>query len=122
MNDVTAVEILFDNKEFQQWTRCKGFDTFTPIGPCIEREIDLDVVHVKALHIGETRQDYPVRDMIFSPLQIVSMISHYQTLLPGELICCGTSVGARTMKPETKLEIVISGIGNLSNTFDILPD
>ena len=122
MNDVTAVEFLFENKAFQQWTRCKGFDTFTPIGPCIETEIDLDVIQVKALQNAETRQNYPVSDMIYSPLQIVSMISHYQTLLPGDLICCGTSVGARTMKPGTKIDIVISGIGNLSNTFDDLLD
>ena len=122
VNDVTAVELLFENKAFQQWTRCKGFDTFTPIGPCIETEIDHDGIQGKALQNGEIKQDYPVSDMIFSPLQIVSMISHYQTLLPGDLICCGTSIGARTMKPGTKIDIVISGIGNLSNTFDDLPD
>ena len=122
VNDVTAVEFLFENKAFQQWTRCKGFDTFTPIGPCIETEIDLDVIQIKAIQNGETRQDYPVSDMIFSPLQIVSMMSHYQTLRPRDLICCGTSVGARTMKPGTKINIVISGIGNLSNNFEDLPD
>ena len=122
VNDVTAVEFLFENKAFQQWTRCKGFDTFTPIGPCIETAIDFDVTQIKAVQNGETRQDYPVSDMIFSPLQIVSMMSHYQTLLPGDLISCGTSVGARTMKPGTTIDIMIPGIGTLSNPFDDLPD
>ena len=56
--------------------------------------------------------------MIFSPMKIVSLMSHYHTLLPGDLICCGTSVGARTMKPGTSIDIVIPGIGKLSNTFD----
>ena len=55
VNNVTDVEFLFENKAFQQWTRCKGFDTFTPIGPCIETEIDLDVVKVKALQNGATK-------------------------------------------------------------------
>ena len=122
VNDVTAVEFLFEDKAFQQWTRCKGFDTFTPIGPCIATGIDPDGMHVKALQNSETQQDYPVNDMIFSPLQIVSMMSHYQTLLPGDLISCGTSVGARTMKPGTIIDIVIPGIGTLSNPFDDLLD
>ncbi|GIT08123.1 MAG: hypothetical protein CM1200mP30_17530 [Pseudomonadota bacterium] len=74
VNDVTAVEFLFEDKAFQQWTRCKGFDTFTPIGPCIATGIDPARMQVKAVQNGETRQDYPVSDMIFSPLQIVSMI------------------------------------------------
>ena len=84
--------------------------------------MDPDGLQVKAVQNGETRQDYPVSDMIFSPLQIVSMMSHYQTLHPGDLISCGTSVGARTMKPGTTIDIVIPGIGTLSNTFDDLPE
>ena len=56
--------------------------------------------------------------MIFSPMKIVSLMSHYHTLLPGDLICCGTSVGACTMMPDTSIDIVIPGIGKLSNTFD----
>ena len=122
MNDVTAIEVLFEDKAFQQWTRSKGYDTFTPIGPCIATGIDTEGMRVKAIQSGETRQDYPVSDMIFSPIQIVSMLSHFQTLLPGDLICCGTSVGARTMKPGTKIDIVIPDIGTLSNPFDDLTD
>ncbi len=118
VNDVTAIEFLFEDKAFQQWTRSKGFDTFTPLGPCINTDIDPAPLRVLAILNGETRQDYPVGDMIFSPQQIVAMISSYQTLVPGDLICCGTSVGARTMKPGSEIEISIPGIGSLVNSFD----
>ncbi len=118
VNDVTAIEFLFEDKAFQQWTRSKGFDTFTPLGPVINTDIDPAGLRVLAIQNGETRQDYPVADMIYSPQQIVAMLSGYQTLLPGDLICCGTSVGARTMKPGSEITISIPGIGELANRFD----
>jgi len=121
VNDVTGIEFLFEDKAFQQWTRSKGFDTFTPIGPCINTGVDPAGLRILAIQNGEGRQDYPVSDMIFSPQQIVAMISEYQTLVPGDLICCGTSVGARTMKPDTEIQISIPGIGTLVNHFDDFP-
>ncbi len=120
VNDVTAIEFLFEDKAFQQWTRSKGYDTFTPLGPVIETDIDPAGLRVLAIQ-GETRQDYPVSDMIYSPQQIVAMMSEYQTLVPGDLICCGTSVGARTMKPGSEIEVSIPGIGSLVNPFDDFP-
>ncbi len=122
VNDVTAIEFLFEDKAFQQWTRSKGYDTFTPLGPCIETDIDPAGLRVMAIQNDETRQDYPVADMIYSPQQIVAMISSYQSLVPGDLICCGTSVGARTMKPGSSIEISIPGIGSLINSFDDFPE
>ena len=121
VNDVTSIEFLFEDKAFQQWTRSKGFDTFTPLGPCINTAIDPADLRILAIQNGEGRQDYPVSDMIFSPQQIVAMISTYQTLLAGDLICCGTSVGARTMKPGTEIQVSIPGIGTLVNHFDDFP-
>jgi 2-keto-4-pentenoate hydratase/2-oxohepta-3-ene-1,7-dioic acid hydratase in catechol pathway len=121
VNDVTAIEFLFADKAFQQWTRSKGYDTFTPVGPCINTDIDPAGLRVQAIQGEEMRQDYPVSDMIYSPQQIVAMLSEYQTLLPGDLICCGTSVGARTMKPGSAIEISIPGIGSLHNHFDDFP-
>ena len=118
VNDVTAIEFLFEDKAFQQWTRSKGFDTFTPLGPCINTDIDPAGLKIRAIQDGEQRQDYPVSDMIYSPQQIVAMISQYQTLVQGDLICCGTSVGARTMKPGCEINISIPGIGDLVNSFD----
>jgi 2-keto-4-pentenoate hydratase/2-oxohepta-3-ene-1,7-dioic acid hydratase in catechol pathway len=61
------------------------------------------------------RQDYPISDMRFSVDQIVSMISHDMTLLPGDIILCGTSVGVGSMKPGSVVEVEIAGIGKLSN-------
>ncbi len=122
VNDVTAIEFLFEDKAFQQWTRSKGYDTFTPLGPFINTDIDPAGLSILAIQNGETRQDYPVADMIYSPQQIVAMISEYQTLVPGDLICCGTSVGARTMKPGTEIQVSIPGIGTLANHFDDLPE
>jgi 2-keto-4-pentenoate hydratase/2-oxohepta-3-ene-1,7-dioic acid hydratase in catechol pathway len=78
-------------------------------------------LRVLAIQNGEGRQDYPVSDMIYSPQQIVAMLSEYQTLVPGDLICCGTSVGARTMKPGTEIQVSIPGIGTLVNHFDDFP-
>ncbi len=121
VNDVTGIEFLFEDKAFQQWTRSKGFDTFTPLGPCITTDIDPVDLNILAIQDGETRQNYPVSDMIFSPQEIVAMISEYQTLVPGDLICCGTSVGARTMKPGTEIQVSIPGIGTLVNHFDDFP-
>ena len=122
VNDVTAIEFLFPDKAFQQWTRSKGFDTFTPLGPCINTDIDPSDLRIYAIQDGETRQDYPVSDMIFSPQEIVAALSTFQTLVPGDLICCGTSVGARTMKPGCQIEISIPGIGSLANPFDDFPE
>ena len=118
VNDVTAAEFLFADPAFQQWTLAKGFDTFCPLGPCIDTDIDPAELRVLAIENGEIRQDYPVSDMIYSPQQIVSMISRYQTLLPGDLIVCGTSVGASPMEPGCEIQVSIPGLGTLVNHFD----
>jgi 2-keto-4-pentenoate hydratase/2-oxohepta-3-ene-1,7-dioic acid hydratase in catechol pathway len=118
VNDVTAAEFLFADKAFQQWTLAKGFDSFCPLGPCIDTDIDPDELRVQAIENGEIRQDYPVSDMIYSPRQIVSMISRYQTLVPGDLIVCGTSVGASPMQPGCEIQVSIPGLGTLVNHFD----
>ncbi|HXZ47145.1 MAG TPA: fumarylacetoacetate hydrolase family protein, partial [Pseudolabrys sp.] len=72
---------------------------------------------VKTLVDSKERQNYPVSDMIFKPAQLVSLISRDLTLYPGDVICCGTSVGVGSMKPGSKVEIVIDGIGTLSNEY-----
>lgn len=117
VNDVTAGAVLREDKTFKQWSRSKGFDSFTPIGPGILTDADPNGWRVQALVDGVKKQDYPVNDMIFTPLKIVSMISHYQTLLPGDVISCGTSLGASGMKPGNTCDIVIPAIGVLRNPF-----
>ena len=117
VNDVTAVEILRADKTFEQWTRSKGFDTFCPIGPVIATGLDPARLRVKALLNGVERQNYPVTDMIFTPAQLVSLISHDMTLEAGDIIACGTSVGAGSMKPGSMITIEIDGVGILENRY-----
>ena len=122
VNDVTAADLLFADQAFQQWTLAKGFDTFCPLGPCIDTDIDPAELRVLAIGNGDIRQDYPVSDMIYSPQQIVSKISQYQMLVPGDLIVCGTSVGASPMKPGCEIQVSIPGLGTLVNHFDDRPE
>lgn len=116
-NDVTAAEIIQKDPTFPQWARAKGFDTFGVFGPVIATDVDPLELSVKTLLNGKERQNYPVSDMIFKPTQIVSLLSRDMTLYPGDIISCGTSVGVGSMKPGSKVEIVIDGIGTLSNEY-----
>ena len=118
VNDVTAVEILRMDKTFEQWTRSKGFDTFGPIGPAIVSGIDPQTLRVRAILNGQERQNYPVSDMIFSPARLVSLISRDMTLEPGDIIACGTSVGAGSMKPGSTIQVAIDGVGILENRYE----
>jgi 2-keto-4-pentenoate hydratase/2-oxohepta-3-ene-1,7-dioic acid hydratase in catechol pathway len=114
-NDVTMADIIHRDPSFAQWVRAKGFDTFCPFGPAVVTGLDPATLSVRTLLDGAVRQDYPISDMRFSVEQLVSMISHDMTLLPGDIILCGTSVGIGTMKPGSTVEVEIAGIGRLSN-------
>jgi 2-keto-4-pentenoate hydratase/2-oxohepta-3-ene-1,7-dioic acid hydratase in catechol pathway len=115
VNDVTAAEIFPENADFEQWTRAKSYDTFGILGPVIASEFDPAPVNIVTHLDGVERQNYPVSDMIFAPTQIVSRISQDMTLLPGDVIACGTSLGVGSMKPGARVEISIAGIGTLAN-------
>lgn len=117
-NDVTHAEILNRDASFAQWTRSKGFDTFCPFGPAVVTGLDPQTLVVKTLLNGQLRQDYPISDMRYSVAQLVSRISQDMTLVPGDIILCGTSVGAGSMKPGSDIVIEIDGIGRLSNRFE----
>ena len=119
INDVTAIHLLFKYEAFPQWTRSKSFDSFGVIGPCIAELDNPDSLTVKTMVNGEERQNYPVSDMFFSPLDLVSLISGDMTLHPGDVIACGTSLGVKTMKPETTVDVVIDGIGTLTNYYQM---
>jgi len=121
VNDVTAGRIIKEDPVFEQWTRSKGFDTFGAVGPHIVSGINPDKARVRAVHNGKEEQNYPVSDMFFSPRQLVSRISHFQTLMPGDLIACGTSLGARPLKDGDQIDVVIDGIGTLNNRFSDNP-
>ena len=66
---------------------------------------------------GRGRQDYPLADMILPPARIVSLLSREVTLRPGDVIACGTSVGALPMRPGMVVEVSIDGVGTLANTY-----
>ena len=117
-NDVTAADILNRDPTFAQWVRAKGFDTFCPLGPTIATGLDAAMLRVKTTLNGQLRQDYPISDMRFSVARLVSSISNDMTLLPGDVILCGTSIGVGSMKPGSTVEVEIDGIGTLRNAFN----
>ena len=118
INDVTAAEIINKDATFGQWARAKSFDTFGVFGPVIATGLDPAKLVIKTILNDQERQNYPVADMIFSPLQLVSLISQDMTLEPGDVIACGTSIGVGSMKPGSSVSIVIDGIGTLSNRYE----
>jgi ketopantoate reductase/2-keto-4-pentenoate hydratase/2-oxohepta-3-ene-1,7-dioic acid hydratase in catechol pathway len=123
VNDVTAVDLLRKDKSFEQWARSKSFDTFGVFGPVISTGLDPMKLSVKTVLNGKERQNYPVADMFFPPHRLVAAISKDVTLMPGDIIACGTSLGAGTMgDAHNVVDIVIDGVGSLSNVFDqVLP-
>lgn len=118
VNDVTARTVLKADPTFTQWGRAKSYDTFGPFGPVIVSGIEPDQLIVRSLINGVEKQNYPVSDMFFHPRQIASLISHDLTLNPGDIISCGTSIGAGIMPKGCTVEIEIPGIGILRNKFE----
>jgi 2-keto-4-pentenoate hydratase/2-oxohepta-3-ene-1,7-dioic acid hydratase in catechol pathway len=116
INDVTATDILTADPAFPQWARAKSPDSFGPVGPCIVPELPADA-RVRVLLNGRERQNFPLSDMILPPARIVALLSREMTLEPGDLIACGTSVGALPMRPGMTVEVAIDGIGTLRNIF-----
>jgi len=115
VNDVTAAEVLNENIDFAQWCRSKGYDTFGCLGPVIVPDLNWSQARVITRLDGIERQNYPLSDMIFSPAEQVSRISHDMALLPGDVIACGTSLGVGSIKDGSTVEITIDGIGSLIN-------
>ena len=119
VNDVTAVDLINKTPSFPQWTRAKSFDGFGAFGPTIATGLDPMAFRVKTILNGEERQNYSLSDMIFPPVRLVSLISQDMTLMPGDIIACGTSIGVGTMKEaRNTVEVSIEGIGTLSNVFE----
>ena len=114
INDVTARDL--QNKD-GQWTRSKGFDTFCPVGPIVNTELDpWSGIQVQTRLNGEMKQDGNTRDMMFSIDRIVQHISQFCTLLPGDLIATGTPEGVGPMQAGDVVEVTVEGIGTLRNT------
>jgi 2-keto-4-pentenoate hydratase/2-oxohepta-3-ene-1,7-dioic acid hydratase in catechol pathway len=112
LNDVTARDL---QPKDGQWTTAKGFDTFAPIGPWIVTDIDPHHLDVSSYLNGERCQHSNTKNLIFGPRQLVSFISRVMTLLPGDVIATGTPSGIGPMAVGDKIDVVIEGIGTLSN-------
>jgi len=111
-NDVTARDL---QKADGQWTRAKGFDTFCPLGPWIETDVEAIGLDIETRVNGEVRQSGNTKDLTFTPAFLVSYISKIMTLLPGDVIMTGTPAGVGPMQPGDRVEVEIGGIGVLSN-------
>jgi 2-keto-4-pentenoate hydratase/2-oxohepta-3-ene-1,7-dioic acid hydratase in catechol pathway len=118
VNDVTAVGILDESADFAQWCRSKGYDTFGCLGPVIATGLEWSRLKVVTRLDGVERQNYPLSDMVIPPEQLVSVISHDMSLVPGDVIACGTSVGVGSIKQGSSVEVDIEGIGALRNALD----
>lgn len=117
INDVTAADIISKDPTFPQWARAKSFDTFGIFGPAIATGLDPATLTVRTVLNGAERQNYAIADMVFPAPKLVSALSRDMTLLPGDVIACGTSVGVGVMKEaESVVEVTIDGIGTLRNT------
>ncbi|MDP9097021.1 MAG: fumarylacetoacetate hydrolase family protein, partial [Pseudomonadota bacterium] len=118
INDITAVDILNRDASFAQWTRAKSFDGFGLMGPAIATGLRPETLAVRTILNGVERQNYPIADMVFPVDRLVSLLSHDMTLEPGDVICCGTSVGVGVMKEAVNtVDVAIDGIGTLRATY-----
>lgn len=112
-NDVTARDL---QKTDGQWARAKGFDTFCPLGPVIETELEPASATLRTRLNGQTVQDAPLTDMIHSIGDIIAFASAAFTLLPGDVILTGTPAGVGAFVAGDTIEVEIDGLGILRNT------
>lgn len=115
-NDVTARDLQVKDG---QWTRAKSFDTFCPLGPWIETELNPSDLRVSLYLNGELRQSSRTSAMVFRPESLLSFVSHIMTLYPGDVILTGTPAGVGEMRPGDLVEVEIEGVGRLSNRVEV---
>jgi 2-keto-4-pentenoate hydratase/2-oxohepta-3-ene-1,7-dioic acid hydratase in catechol pathway len=115
-NDVTARDLQRSDGQF---TRAKGFDTFCPLGPWIETDLDpQDFAAGRAIqtHLnGDLKQDGNTRDLLFDVPAIIAHVTAAMTLLPGDVILTGTPAGVGPMQPGEEVEVAIERLGALTN-------
>lgn len=111
-NDVTARDLQARDG---QWTRSKGFDTFCPLGPAIETEIDPSDIRIETRVDGDLRQVGSTSEMVHDIPSLIEFISSIWTLLPGDVILTGTPAGVGEIRDGEVVEVTISGLGTLKN-------
>jgi 2-keto-4-pentenoate hydratase/2-oxohepta-3-ene-1,7-dioic acid hydratase in catechol pathway len=111
-NDVTARDL---QKKDVQFTRAKGFDSFCPLGPWIETDLDAGDLEVTTMLNGDVRQQGRTSQMIFDVPTLVAHITSVMTLLPGDVVLTGTPAGVGPMHPGDDVAVTVQGIGTLTN-------
>jgi 2-keto-4-pentenoate hydratase/2-oxohepta-3-ene-1,7-dioic acid hydratase in catechol pathway len=111
-NDVTARNLQASDG---QWTRAKGFDTFCPLGPWIETDLDSSDLAVRTLVNDEQRQASRTSMLVTSVARLLTFISGVMTLLPGDVVLTGTPAGVGPLSPGDRVAVEIEGIGVLTN-------
>lgn len=109
--DITARDLQVTDG---QWTRAKSFDTFCPLGPWVQTELEPGCLDIELRLNGETRQSSDTSKMIFDVPFLVSFISSVMTLNPGDVIMTGTPPGVGEISPGDEIEVSIDGIGTLA--------
>jgi len=118
INDITGGMMHEPEKHMASQYAVDGkiFDTFAPLGPCIDTDVDPRDVQIQCRVNGETRQNHRTSDQIWSPYQLLSLISHVLTLEPGDIIATGSPPGVGPLKSGDTVEVEVQGIGILRNT------
>ncbi len=116
-NDVTARDL---QRTDGQWARAKGMDSFCPLGPWVETDLDparfTEGLRVQTHLNGDLQQDGTTADMVFDVPTLVAHVSAAMTLLPGDVILTGTPEGVGPMEVGDEVEVSIEGLGTLTNT------
>ena len=112
-NDVTARDV---QRRDGQWSRAKGFDTFCPLGPWIETDLDWQDQQVQCLVNGQVRQSGNTRDMVFGVPALLAYVTAVMTLEPGDMLMTGTPSGVAPLLAGDTVSVVVSGIGALNNS------
>ncbi len=111
-NDVTARDL---QQSDTQWTRAKGFDTFCPLGPWIDTDLDMGNLKIELKVNGETKQKSNTAQLTFNSHELLAYISKIMTLVPGDIIMTGTPSGVGEIIPGDEVEINIEQLGTLIN-------
>ncbi len=117
-NDVTERDMVGSNPFLL--SIAKGFDTFGPFGPYIVNDLDPNHLMLKTYLNGELKQQDNTENCVFNIQQVLSYISRYMTLLPGDIVTTGTPQGIAPMRPGDTVEVKIEGIGCVRNS--VKPD
>jgi 2-keto-4-pentenoate hydratase/2-oxohepta-3-ene-1,7-dioic acid hydratase in catechol pathway len=111
-NDVTARDL---QRKDVQFTRGKGFDSFCPLGPWVETDLDVSDLRVQTFLNGDVKQDGRTSDMIFDVPTLIEHVSGVMTLLPGDVVLTGTPEGVGPMSVGDEVEVVVERLGTLTN-------